>query len=168
MTYLAIPARRLLGALLGGSLVLAALTACQSDGTATADPGELAKQLAPPELINEPAYPRLLAGGVVGLATSQYLDQQQRATILRVLATVPGITYRGATSDLAGRSGLLFCVVAAGSTSTLVIDPATGELLAAQERLDGGRRPGLFSHILLLERGRAGTDTTAAPLRSTR
>ncbi|MFI7517656.1 hypothetical protein ACIBVK_29590 [Micromonospora echinofusca] len=132
-------------------------------GAIPADPGELAKLLAPPELVNEPAYPRLLAGGVVGLATSQYLDQRQRATTLRVLATVPGITYRGATSDLAGRPGLLFRVVAGGSTSTLVIDPATGELLAAQEWLDGRRRPGLFCHILLLERGRVGTDASTAP-----
>ncbi|RLK09496.1 hypothetical protein DER29_5997 [Micromonospora sp. M71_S20] len=132
-------------------------------GAIPADPGELAKLLAPPELVNEPAYPRLLAGGVVGLATSQYLNQQQRATALRILATVPGITYRGTTKDLAGRPGLLFRVVAGGSTSTLVIDSATGELLAAQEWLDGGRRPGLFSYVLLLERGRAGTDTPTAP-----
>ncbi|MEU9505377.1 hypothetical protein AB0D32_03720 [Micromonospora sp. NPDC048170] len=132
-------------------------------GAVPVDPGELANLLAPPELVDEPAYPRLLAGGVVGLAASQYLDQRQRATALRALATVPGITFRGATSDLAGRPGLVFRVVADGSTSTLVIDPATGELLAAQEWLDGGRRPGLFSHILLLERGRAGTDTFTAP-----
>ncbi|KAB1161400.1 hypothetical protein F6X68_04625 [Micromonospora sp. AMSO12t] len=130
-------------------------------GAIPADPGELAKLLVPPELVDEPAYPRLLAGGVVGLATNQYLDQRQRATALRVLATIPGITYRGATRDLAGRPGLLFRVVAGGSTSTLVIDPATGDLLAAQEWLDGGRRPGLFSHILLLERGRAGTSTAS-------
>ncbi|MFG3702292.1 hypothetical protein ACGF5C_31050 [Micromonospora sp. NPDC047620] len=132
-------------------------------GGVPADPGKLANLLAPPKLVNEPAYPRLLTGGVVGVATSHYLNQQQRATALRVLAMVPNITYRGTTTDLAGRSGLSFQVAADGSTSTLVIDPATGELLAAKEWIDGGRRPGLFSYILLLDRDRAGTDSPTSP-----
>ncbi|SCL13064.1 hypothetical protein GA0070616_0116 [Micromonospora nigra] len=132
-------------------------------GGVPADPGELAKLLAPPKLVDEPAYPRMLAGGVVGLATSHHLDQRQRATTLRVLAAVPHITYRGTTTDLAGRPGLSFQVAADGSTSTLVIDPATGELLAAKEWIDGGPRPGLFSYILLLDRGRAATNSPTSP-----
>ncbi|MFD6757394.1 hypothetical protein [Micromonospora gifhornensis] len=127
-------------------------------GGIPADSGDLAKLLAPPKLVDEPAYPRTLAGGVVGLATSHHLDPQQRATTLRVLATVPHITYQGTTTDLAGRPGLAFQVVADGSTSTLVIDPATGELLAAKEWIDGRRQPGLFSYILILERGHTSTD----------
>ncbi|MDG4756177.1 MULTISPECIES: hypothetical protein [Micromonospora] len=132
-------------------------------GGVPADPGELTKLLAPPQLADEPAYPRMLASGFVGLATSHHLDPQQRATTLRVLATVPHITYRGTTTDLAGRPGLSFQVVADGSTSTLVIDPASGELLAAKERIDRGRRPGLFSYTLLLDRGRAATDSPTSP-----
>ncbi|MGC4770482.1 hypothetical protein ACLQ25_16105 [Micromonospora sp. DT44] len=34
-----------------------------------------------------------------------------------------------------------------------MIDPRTGEILAAQERVTG-RRPGLFSYVLTVERGK--------------
>ncbi|WP_433528385.1 hypothetical protein ACQPYA_18730 [Micromonospora sp. CA-263727] len=121
------------------------------------NPAALAELLAPPELATEPAYPRILTRGVIGLAASQYLDQQQRATTLHVLAAVPGITYHETTTDLAGRAGLGFRVVADTSTTTLIIDPGTGELLAAQERVTG-TRPGLFSHILILDRGHTDAD----------
>ncbi|MFJ8691210.1 hypothetical protein [Micromonospora wenchangensis] len=122
------------------------------------DAGALAGALAPRELGAEPAYPRMLVDGVVALANSQYLNRQQRATSLRVLATVPGIAYLGPTTDLAGRSGLAFAVTADGSASQLLVDPRTGEILAAHERLTG-RRPGLFSYVLILERGHtAGAD----------
>ena len=131
-------------------------------GGVPADPSELATLLAPPDLVDEPAYPRILAGGVVGLATSHHLDPQQRATTLRVLATVPDISYRGTTTDIAGRPGLAFQVTADGSTSTLLIHAATGELLAAKEWIDGPRRPGLFSYVLILNSGR--TSSTDSPL----
>ncbi|MEU5554233.1 hypothetical protein ABZ738_31125 [Micromonospora sp. NPDC047793] len=126
-----------------------------------ADPARLARLLVPAELVGEPAYPRLLAGGVIGLATSQHLDRSQRATALRVLARIPGITYGGPTTDLAARAGLAFRVAAEGSTTVLVIDPSTGELLAAHERVSG-IRPGLFSHVLVLTRGHT-TDTATPP-----
>ncbi|MFF0097733.1 hypothetical protein ACFYO8_00235 [Micromonospora sp. NPDC005257] len=115
-------------------------------------PGALADTLAPRELAAEPAYPRMLVNGVATLASSQYLDRQQRATSLRVLAAVPGIAYLGPSKDLAGRTGLTFTVTAGGSTAQLLVDPRTGEILAADERLTG-RRPGLFSYVLILERG---------------
>ncbi|MFI7510529.1 hypothetical protein ACIBSS_27295 [Micromonospora aurantiaca] len=133
-------------------------------GDIPADPRELARLLAPPALVDEPAYPRILTSGVVALATSQHLDPPQRATTLRVLAAVPHITYRGTTTDLSGRPGLAFQVVADGSTSTLVIHPATGELLAATEWINGGRRPGLHSYTLLLAHGRTrSTDEPTSP-----
>ncbi|MEV4481740.1 hypothetical protein [Micromonospora coxensis] len=116
------------------------------------DPAALAGLLTPRELAAESAYPRMLTGGIVGLATSQYLNREQRAACLRVLAAVPGITYAGASTDIAGRPGLAFTVTADESTSTLIVDARTGELLAAHERLTG-QRPGLFSHVLVLERG---------------
>ncbi|MFD1085409.1 hypothetical protein [Micromonospora andamanensis] len=120
-------------------------------------PAALAGLLAPPELAAEPAYPRILAWGVVGLAASQYLNQNERATTLHVLAAVPGIEYGGHTTDLAERAGIGFRLVADGSTTALVIDPATGELLAAQERI-AGPRPGLFSSVLILQRGHSDAD----------
>ncbi|MBQ1047816.1 hypothetical protein KBX50_04840 [Micromonospora sp. C51] len=124
------------------------------------DPAALAGLLAPPELAAEPAYPRLLVWGVIGLATGQYLNQNERATALHVLAAVPGIEYRGQTSDLAGRAGLAFRVIAEASTTTAIIDPATGELLAAQERL-AAPRPGLFASVLILQRGHTDADGIA-------
>ncbi|QOC94959.1 hypothetical protein D0Q02_19515 [Micromonospora craniellae] len=127
-----------------------------------ADPTQLAKLLAPAELASEPAYPRLLAGGVIGLATSQHLNRPQRATALRVLARITGITYRGTTTDIAGRTGLAFHVTADGSTTVLIIDPTTGELLAAHERINGSIKPGLFSYVLILARGHT-TDTVTPP-----
>ncbi|MEU4472449.1 hypothetical protein [Micromonospora sp. NPDC023888] len=132
-------------------------------GPLPTDTETLAGALAPRELAAEPAYPRILTGGVVGLATSQYLNREQRAASLRVLATVPQIKYLGKTTDLAGRPGLGFSVTADSSTSQLVIDPNSGEILAAQERVTG-RRSGLFSYVLILERGHtASTGTIANP-----
>ncbi|MFG1886255.1 hypothetical protein ACGFIR_00055 [Micromonospora sp. NPDC049051] len=122
------------------------------------DPTTLAHALAPPILANEPAYPLLLASGVVGLATSQYLNHQQRIATLRLLASIPTITYQGKTTDIAGRTGLAFAVTADGSTWQLIIDGHTGELLAGHERVTG-TRPGLFSYVLILERGHT-TDTS--------
>ncbi|MEU6072521.1 hypothetical protein [Micromonospora sp. NPDC047074] len=116
------------------------------------DANTLAGALAPPELAADPAYPRLLVNGVVAHATSQYLNRSQRATSLRILATIPGITYRGQSTDIVGRTGLAFTITADGSTSQLLVDPGSGEILAAHERLTR-RRPGLFSHVLILERG---------------
>ncbi|MEU8069368.1 hypothetical protein AB0B20_06405 [Micromonospora sp. NPDC049151] len=127
------------------------------------DAPALADMLAPVELADEPAYPRLLANGVVTLASTQYLNQAQRATSLRVLAAIPGITYRGQSADIVGRTGLTFTIAADGSISQLLVNPGSGEILAAHERLSG-RRTGLFSAVLILERGHTtDTGTTLRP-----
>lgn len=123
------------------------------------DATTLAGSLAPRELANEPAYPRMLVHGVIGLATSQYLSQEQRAETLRVLAGVPNISFEGEQTDLAGRAGLGFSVTADGSTTQLILNPGTGEVLSAHEQVTGARA-GLFSLVLILERGRAATDTS--------
>ncbi|WP_341716544.1 hypothetical protein QQG74_21430 [Micromonospora sp. FIMYZ51] len=126
------------------------------------DPNTLTALLAPPELAGEAAYPRLVATGIAALATNQYLHHQDRATTLRVLATIPGITYRGDSTDPAGRTGHTFQVTADDSTTTLLINPTTGELLAAHEHLTGPR-PGLFSYVLILHREHTATVTPATP-----
>ncbi|MFG1918166.1 hypothetical protein [Micromonospora sp. NPDC048898] len=118
----------------------------------------LASVLAPRELAGEPAYPRILVHGVIGLATHQYLNQDQRRTTLRVLAAVPNIAYQGEQTDFAGRTGLGFTVTADGSTTQLIINPGTGEILSAQEQV-AGARSGLFSCVLILARGYAANDT---------
>ncbi|WP_262013711.1 hypothetical protein [Micromonospora sp. Mcm103] len=84
--------------------------------------------------------------------SSRSLDQALRATSLRVIADIPGITSRGQSTDLVGPTGLTFTVTADGSTSQLLDDPQSGEVLAAHERLTG-RRAGLFSYVPILERG---------------
>ncbi|MGY4912559.1 hypothetical protein [Micromonospora aurantiaca (nom. illeg.)] len=127
------------------------------------DAHALVDMLAPRELANDPAYPRLLANGVVALASTQYLNRTQRATSLRVLAAIPGITYRGQSTDIIGRTGLTFTITADGSTCQLLVNPHSGEILAAHERLSK-RRPGLFSAVLILERGHTThTGTTPRP-----
>ncbi|MBO4210395.1 hypothetical protein GSF22_31035 [Micromonospora echinofusca] len=118
------------------------------------DPRLLADTLAPRQLSGEPEYARLLIDAVVGLATSQYLNQEQRAATLGVLARVPGLAYLGQTTDLAGRDGLVFAASVNGTHSQIVLDPHTGEVLSAQERITTGPRPGLFSHVLILDRGK--------------
>ncbi|SCL32977.1 hypothetical protein GA0070615_2168 [Micromonospora aurantiaca] len=115
------------------------------------DADVLAGAVAPRELATHLAYPRLLISGVVTLVSSQYLNQAQRTTSLRVLADISGITYRGQSTDLVGRTGLTFTVTADGSTSQLLNDPQSAEVLAAHERLTG-RRASLFSYVLILER----------------
>ncbi|MFI6130280.1 hypothetical protein [Micromonospora sp. NPDC051141] len=124
----------------------------------TTDIAELAAALAPRELAGEPAYPRILVQGVIDIATSQYLNQKQRAATLGVLADVPAIAYQGEQTDLAGRTGLGFTVKADNSQTQLIIHPTTGEILSAQEHVHGAK-PGLFSYVLILERGHTSTDT---------
>ncbi|QOC94964.1 hypothetical protein D0Q02_29630 [Micromonospora craniellae] len=125
------------------------------------DTDTLIARLVPPELAAEPTYPRLLVDRVVAMASHHHLDPQQRAATLQVLAAVPGITYQGLTTDLAGRTGMSFHVVAEQSTSSLVIDPTNGQVLSAEERVDS-LRPGLFTYVLIVARGRAGTDRDPA------
>lgn len=117
------------------------------------DPTVLADALAPPILKGKAEYPRVLTAQVAGLAASRYLTRAERATALRVLALIPGITYEGATTDITGRPGLTVTVTA-DTTTRLVIDPHTGELLAAHEYSTHGPRPGLWSYLLILERTR--------------
>ena len=81
------------------------------------DADVLAGAVAPRELATDLAYSRVLISGVVALVSSQYLNQAPRATSLRVLADIPGITYRGQST------GLTFAVTADGSTSQLLVDP---------------------------------------------
>lgn len=123
----------------------------------TTDATALASAFAPPELAGEAAYPRILVHGVTGLAIHQYLDQDQRRATLRVLAAVPNIAYQGERADLAGRPGLAFTVTADGSTTQLIISPDTGELLSAHEQVSGARL-GLFSYVLILDRGHVADD----------
>ncbi|WP_433531321.1 hypothetical protein ACQPYA_04205 [Micromonospora sp. CA-263727] len=127
-----------------------------------ADVDSLIARLVPPIPATEPTYPRVLANSVINIAIYHHLDRSQRAALLRVLAAVPGITYQATTTDLAGRAGMSFQVVADRSTVKLIIDPVTGELLSAGEWVDGFR-PGLFGFVLIVGRGHVRTDHDIVP-----
>ncbi|MFI6163937.1 hypothetical protein ACIA59_28800 [Micromonospora haikouensis] len=114
------------------------------------DPTALAAALAPPTPDAPPAAPRTLVNGVVGMARSQHLNRDQRTAVLRVLAGIPGITYHGQVTDVADRPGLGFRLTTDGNTLDLVIDTSTGAILAAQDTVQAGSRPGLFSYVLFL------------------
>ncbi|MGI5213838.1 hypothetical protein [Plantactinospora sp. CA-290183] len=110
------------------------------------DPDALATQLArhiPPQ-----AGPARLMTGIADMADVHYLGQEQRAAVLRLLASIEGIGVVGAADDLA-RAGVAVTVTAAGSTSRLFFDPATGVLFAFDEVLHVGRR-GVFDIRLYL------------------
>ena len=72
------------------------------------------------------------------------LNPAQRAAVVRVLTTVPGLAYSGTTTDRAGRAGAAFTLRTADNgvrkDTTLILDPATGRLLDAEDLLldEGG------------------------------
>ncbi|MEU8237043.1 CU044_5270 family protein [Actinoplanes missouriensis] len=102
-----------------------------------ADPAKLADWLAiahPRE--NGPAETIV---AVTDLARERVLDPALRAGVLRVLATLPGLTHEGAVVDRMGRAGEAFVLVSDFSGLpthyTLVVDPRTGELLGYEKEL---------------------------------
>jgi hypothetical protein len=61
------------------------------------------------------------------------VPQQTRAQVLRILADLPGISWRGAVTDRAGRAGVAISVDTATTREILIFDPKTGALLAWDE-----------------------------------
>jgi hypothetical protein len=88
----------------------------------TSDPAELARRLA-----DHPFWTvrDIYSVYAVPLAT--------RAELLRILATTPGVVWRGETTDRLGRRGVAVSVEAATTEEVLVFDPTTGVLLAWDE-----------------------------------
>jgi hypothetical protein len=76
---------------------------------------------------------------VSDLTAEQVLSPAQRAAVLRVLATTPGLSYTGQTTDRAGRAGEAFSVESGYSglptRYTVIIDPTNGALLDYEETL---------------------------------
>jgi hypothetical protein len=106
------------------------------------------------------------------IATYNVVSPQQEAALLRLLATKPGITIDGPVTDRAGRPGVAVSVAGqyAGLSSrhVLIIDPATGMILGAEETvLEAGGgvllaapppAPAHFTVILRTARVNATTD----------
>jgi hypothetical protein len=76
---------------------------------------------------------------VTDLVRERVLTAAEHAAVLRYLAQVPGIEFDGTVTDRAGRRGEAFSVESADSglptRYTLVIDPATGRILAHEQLL---------------------------------
>jgi hypothetical protein len=75
-----------------------------------------------------------VAEAITILYEQYVVPRQTRATILRILAGVPGFLWRGEVTDRAGRTGV---AITADDQQhyiqmVLVFDPRTGELLAQE------------------------------------
>ncbi|MCP2323568.1 hypothetical protein HDA40_002075 [Hamadaea flava] len=71
---------------------------------------------------------------IMAMLREHHLNQQQQAAVLTILADMPGIKYRGTTTDRAGRTGMAFSLdstLTDGSTITdlLIVDPDDGSIL---------------------------------------
>jgi hypothetical protein len=114
-------------------------------------PDALAAQMytiSPPE-----NGPLSLITAVSNINRTHYLDRANRADVLRVLATIPTITYQGQTVDIAGRAGQTWAVDTGSGTELLTFDPATGELRTHQSLLNT-QPPSLFAYVLFVQRDR--------------
>ncbi|MGI5151433.1 CU044_5270 family protein [Plantactinospora sp. CA-294935] len=109
------------------------------------EPGALAAQLL--TIVPPQSGPNALVTAVANIHRAHYLDQRQRAAVLRVLAPIPRLRYDGDVTDIAGRSGFAVTVTNGGSTTTLVFDHDTGALLAYQETVNT-QPPSLFQYQL--------------------
>ncbi|GII29399.1 CU044_5270 family protein [Planotetraspora mira] len=76
---------------------------------------------------------------ITDLIGERVLSAPERAAVLRVLATVPGLRYEGTTTDRAGRTGKAFSLDSdhggLPNRKTLIVDPATGRILDDEETL---------------------------------
>jgi len=72
---------------------------------------------------------------VVGLHQDDYLNRDQRAALLRVIAVLPGLTYGGPATDRAGRPGIAVWAEEGGVRITLIVNRTTGELLASERSI---------------------------------
>ncbi|MEU7612999.1 CU044_5270 family protein [Micromonospora sp. NPDC049204] len=76
---------------------------------------------------------------VAQLAGVRLLNPAQRATTLRLLADLPGITVTGTVTDRAGRAGEAFSITSSAhglpAQYTVIIDPDSGVLLGYEEVL---------------------------------
>ncbi|GAA4580844.1 hypothetical protein GCM10023194_10340 [Planotetraspora phitsanulokensis] len=107
---------------------------------------------------------------ITDLVGERVLSAPERAAVLRVLATVPGLQYEGTTTDRAGRTGKAFSLDSdhggLPNRKTLIVDPADGRIVDDEETLteSAGRLgvpiPSVISYTVYLE-----ADTRPAPKR---
>jgi hypothetical protein len=87
-----------------------------------------------------------------GLLFQDYLvPRETRAIILQILAETPGLVWRGAVTDRAGRAGVAVSGDQANEQAVLIFDPCSGVLLA-QEYIQQARRPRGYTLVLEADR----------------
>ncbi|MBQ1009365.1 hypothetical protein KBX53_00010 [Micromonospora sp. M51] len=74
--------------------------------------------------------PTAVIRGLVSLLGWSTPNQAARTAILTVLRDTPGITYHGPVTDRAGRTGIGVSATSNDIRFLLILNPATGELLA--------------------------------------
>ena len=140
------------------------------------DPGRLAEQLGEHHSSAPGDAALAVLSALADLNHAHTPGRDVRAAALRVLAGTDGLTYHGAVTDRAGRHGI---AVAASSSDgitrkLLIIDPRTGDLLAAERTAlrDPGAlgitEPTVLTYQLFLARTRTGAPdrpVTAAAVR---
>ncbi|BCB82975.1 CU044_5270 family protein [Phytohabitans suffuscus] len=97
----------------------------------SADPAELAKVLGVDTVGQRGAAAVFFA--VRDLYSVYAPPRQSRAQVLRILADLPGVSWRGTVTDRAGRAGVAISVDTATTQQILILDPKTGALLAWDE-----------------------------------
>ncbi|GAA2183423.1 hypothetical protein [Micromonospora lupini] len=97
-------------------------------GPIAADPAALTAHID----ATQPRFlgPTAVISGLVSLLGWRTPNQAARTAILTVLSASPGITYHGSVTDRAGRTGIGVSATSDGIRFLLILNPATGELLA--------------------------------------
>lgn len=101
--------------------------------------------------------PQALLWAICDLNRYHYLNQTARASALRILAGIPGITYTRTGNDIAGRTGTWYQLDTAGNRDIIALDPADGRLLVCSQNTPTAP-PASFSYTLYLD-----ADRTARP-----
>lgn len=119
-------------------------TSAQSDHTADLPAGQIGPQEPlPPDPARLAAMlgvdqiaehgPGMVFTSVRDVYATRLVPQQTRAQILRILADLDGISWRGTTKDRAGRPGVAISIDGTNAEQLLIFDPRTGTLLAWDE-----------------------------------
>ncbi|MER7004877.1 CU044_5270 family protein [Dactylosporangium sp. NPDC000555] len=95
------------------------------------DSADLAKRLGVDAVGQHGA--QVVFSAVRDLYSMHVVPQQTRAQILRALATVSGIAWRGSVTDRADRTGMAISIDTKTLQQILIFDPLTGALLAYDE-----------------------------------
>ncbi|MFF2375078.1 CU044_5270 family protein [Streptomyces xiamenensis] len=109
-----------------------------------------------------PADPAgMISESLVARTMTTYFSPEQRAAVLRVLASIDDLEYEGMTTDRAGRTGLAVSIESSASglpsRHTLVIDQETGKILGYEQELttDAGELnvevPAVINYVTFLE-----------------